>query len=482
MLLACANVATAQGVLTLDDCRRMALENNKGLRQADLKREETHNLERVAMWQMLPKVSATGGYVWTEKSVSLLSEEQKERIAHLGDGVEADISAALHGELDDVPLVGELIADRLDNVLSGSSFVGNLNQAGQNIVNGLETDTRNMGGVAVTLTQPLYLGGKLAALHRTAALMEHLADVEYGKEERATIVSVDEAYWQVVSVQHKKMLAERYAALLDTLERNVALAVEADMATTGDLAKVRVKRNEAQMSLTKATNGLALAKMLLAERCGMPLDSEFVLVEELSDAPSDTPSLVVHSPLDMDSVYARRPEMQMLRISDSIAHQSVRIAASALKPNVVATAGYLATNPNVFDGFSNTWGGTWMAGVVAQVPIFHPGGVYAIKAAKAKQRETQMKMREAEELIALQVKKVGYEHELAQRKMEQAASNLAMAEENLRLADESYRAGVCSSSDLMAAQTAWMQAEGEVLDARIEIVMTSVYLNQALGK
>ena len=64
---------------------------------------------------------------------------------------------------------------------------------------------------------------------------------------------------------------------------------------------------------------------------------------------------------------------------------------------------------------------------------------------------------------------------------EQAESNLDMANENLRLADESFKAGVCSSSDLMMAQTAWLQAEGEVLDARIEIEMTKLYLEQALG-
>lgn len=478
-LISIGNIV-AQQVLTLDDCRRMALDSNRTLRQADIKREETHYLERAAMWQMLPKVSAVGGYVWTEKSVNLLSDEQKERISHIGDNVETDISNALHQRLDDVPLVGDMLADRLGDVVAGTGISSRLNGAGQEIVDGLQTDTRNMGGVAVTLNQPIYLGGKLVALHRTAALLEHLAGVEYNKEERATLVAVDEAYWQVISVQQKVLLAERYAALLDTLEHNVALAVEAEMATTGDLAKVRVKRNEAQMNLTKATGGLALAKMLLAERCGMPLDAEFTLSEELSLSHPDTAALGAQS-VALGDVYAHRPEMQMLRISDSIAREGVRVAASALKPNVMATAGYMMTNPNVFDGFSNSWGGTWMAGVVAQVPIFNPSGVYAVKAAKAKRRETAIKMQEAEELIALQVSKVRHEHELALKRMTQAESNLAMANENLRLADESYREGVCSSSDLMAAQTAWLQAQTEVLDAHIDVAMTKVYLSQALG-
>ena len=477
VLLAVQATAGAQpGVLTLDNCRRLAMENNRSLKQAALKCDETKALERAALWEMLPSVSAVGGYVWTERSVNLLSEEQKDRLGHLGDNLESDISAALHSELSEVPLFGDALADRLDNVLIGSRVGDRLNSAGQGLVDELETDTRHMGAVAVTLTQPIYVGGKLLALHRSAELLNHLAGVELGKEEQDVLVSVDEAYWQVVSVQQKLALASRYAALLDTLERNVMLAVEAETATLGDLAQVRVKKGEAQMNLTKATNGLALAKMLLAERCGLPVDTEFE-VETGIGAPYNA----VRPAADVATALENRAEMRMLRISDSLAQQGVRVAASALKPNIVATAGYMASNPNVFNGFSNSWGGTWMAGVVAQVPLFHPAGAYAVKAAKAKRMETQWKMKESEELIALQVSKLRYGCELSAKKLAQAESNLTAAEENLRLADASYKAGVCSSSDLMAAQTAWMQAEGEVLDAQIELEMDNVYLKQAMG-
>ena len=447
-----------------------------------MKREQTDAMEKVALMQMFPKVSANGGYTWMEKSVNLLSDEQKERINHMGDKVQSDISASLHEQLGTLPIGGDLLANRLDGVLANSSLSTNLNNVGSEIVQGLETDTRNAGFGVVTLTQPIYMGGKLLAAYRTARLLDELSGIEYDKKREETLVAVDEAYWQVVSVQHKKELAEQYAALLDTLEHNVQLAVEAEMATKGDLAKVRVKRNEAQMNLTKATNGLALAKMLLAQRCGMPLDSDFVVNDECGDmaATSDNSSYTIPN-ASLDEVYERRGEMRMLRISDSIAREGVRMAASTLKPNIAVSGGYLLTNPNVFNGFSNTWGGTWMAGVVVNVPLVHVGGIYAIKAAKAKRREIEYQTEEAKELIELQVNKVRYELELAYKKKVQAESSLVQAEENLRLADESFKAGMCSSSDLMMAQTAWLQAQTELVDADIEIAMGKVYLRQALG-
>ena len=485
LALLLAGAAGAQETLSLDTCRARALRANRGLKQAETKVEETAAMEKVALWQMLPKVSANGGYVWTEKSVNLLSDEQKQRLSTMGDEIQADISSAIHQELSDYNVsvgsvnlpVGDAIAGRLDNALTNANLSGKLNDVGNDIIDGMTTDTRNVSGGLVSVTQPVYMGGKLMSLHRSAALMHSLAGVELTQKQQQTLISVDEAYWQVVSVEHKKELAEQYAKLLDTLEHNVELLMEAEMATRGDLAKVRVKRNEAQMNLTKATNGLVLSKMLLAERCGMPLDSEF----EVDDYPT-SPAQLDSRDVDIESVWEKRSEIRMLGIADSMAREGVRMASSALKPNVAVSGGYLFTNPNVFDGFKNEWGGTWTAGVVVNVPILHPAGIYAVKAAKAKRREAAYQLEEAKEMIALQVKKLDCELTLAYKHLAQAESDLEAAESNLDLADESFKAGMCSSSDLMAAQTAWMKAQNEVIDARIETVMGEVYLNQALGK
>ena len=467
----------AQQVLTLEQCRAKALEANKGLKMSEEKMVETENLRKVALWQMLPKVGATGGYTWMEKNINLLSDEQKERINNMGTTIQNNLDQSIREETANLPIGGQYIGDLLTNILNNTDLSSSLNNIGHDITQGFETNTHNTSFGVVTLSQPIYLGGRLMALYKSAALLNRLSGIEYDKKKEETLISVDEAYWQVVSVKHKKELAEQYAALLDTLNHNVEELVTAEMATKGDLAKVRVKYNEAQMSLTKATNGLALAKMLLAQRCGMPLDSDFDVSED-----NPTLSLTQHQTFNMDEVWQNRREMQMLRISDSIARQGVRIAVASLKPNIAFTSGYLFSNPNLFNGFQNEWGGTWMAGVAVNVPILHPGGIYSVKAAKAKRREVAYQIEEAQQMIELQVNKLNYELELAYKKLDQSQSNLVQSEENLRLADESFKAGMCSSSDLLAAQTAWLSAKSDILDAEIEIEMNSVYLKQALGK
>ena len=477
MILGCGSAA-GQQILTLEDCRAKALAGNHSIQRAEERMSETEYLRKAALWQMLPRVSANGGYTWTQKSVNLLSKEQEERLYNMGYTVRDGLNSALREDLSSLPIGGELISQQLARIINSSSLTSSLNSVGNDIVQAMDIDTRNIGVGTVTLSQPLYTGGKLLSIYRTAALVSRMSGIEYERQCEETLIAVDEAYWQVVSVRQKKELAEQYVSLLTRLNSDVEEMVAAEVATRGDLAKVRVKLNEAQMNLTKATNGLALAKMLLAQRCGMELTADYEVVTPESFADSSNAA----DTIDMSSVLKNRKELQMLRIGDSMAREGVRLAAATLKPNVAVTGGYLFSNPNLFDGFKNEFGGTPMASVAVNIPICHPAAIYTLKAAKARQREAEHQRKEAEELIELQVNKANCELQLAGKKLDQALSNVDQAEENLKLATESFTAGACSSSDLMGAQTAWMAAKSDELDARIEITMMKVYLKQALGE
>ena len=95
----------AQRLLTLDSCRAMALRNNKQMGVAKMKQEVSANLRKSARTQYLPKVNAVGGYVWMNREVSLLNDDQKAALSNLGTNTSAKLEDALS------PLVAALPAD-----------------------------------------------------------------------------------------------------------------------------------------------------------------------------------------------------------------------------------------------------------------------------------------------------------------------------------------------------------------------------------
>ena len=62
------------------------------------------------------------------------------------------------------------------------------------------------------------------------------------------------------------------------------------------------------------------------------------------------------------------------------------------------------------------------------------------------------------------------------------ASNLAKAVENLRQAQLSFREGVATLTNVFEAQTAWLSASSQQIDAQIDLTMARVYLLNATGQ
>ena len=94
------------------------------------------------------------------------------------------------------------------------------------------------------------------------------------------MLEVDEAYWRVVSVENKLKLAKEYRNLIAQLDSNITVMIDEGVATKADALKVKVKLNEADVTVTKAENGLSLSKMALNQLCGLPLNNDYTLADE----------------------------------------------------------------------------------------------------------------------------------------------------------------------------------------------------------
>jgi len=178
----------------------------------------------------------------------------------------------------------------------------------------------------------------------------------------------------------------------------------------------------------------------------------------------------------MDGIFADRPETRSLTLASEIYDRKAKIARADLMPKVVLTAGYLITNPNLYNGFSHNWeGGSFNAGVLVSVPLFH-GMEATSKYRKAKAEATlyESKLQEARELITLQVTQQRKQLDESRKQLETATSHLAAA-------TVGFEAGVVTTDTVLAAQTAWMQAHSECIDSGTQLQLAASRLARAEG-
>ena len=81
----------------------------------------------------------------------------------------------------------------------------------------------------------------------------------------------------------------------------------------------------------------------------------------------------------------------------------------------------------------------------------------------------------------MQVTQLRKQREEAYEHLRMAESNLENAEENMRVATIGFEEGVIEANTALAAQTAWLQAHSEYIDAGIELQMNAVNLRKAEG-
>lgn len=472
-LLSTTILLKAQSTLSLDSCRALAIANNKELLIGQEKINAAHYQRKAAFTNYLPNLSGTGAYMRNQKEFSLLNDAQKGALSGLGTSLSGPLQQAsqvigqLHPEL--APLLSQL----------GSTMVPALNEAGNSIVDAFRTDTRNVYAGALTLTQPLYMGGKIRAYNKITQYAEELAREQHNSGMQEVILSTDQTYWQVVSLTGKKRLAEGYLKLLQKLDSDVEKMINEGVATKADGLSVRVKVNEAEMTLTKVEDGLSLSKMLLCQLCGIDLSTPITLADEKLE---DIPTLSVTPSFDMTEAYANRPEIRSLELATKIYHQKVNVVRAEHLPSLALMGNYMVTNPSVFNGFENKFKGMWNVGVMLQLPIWHWGeGTYKVKAAKAEARIAQYQLEDAKEKIELQVSQSAFKVNEAAKKLTMATKNMEKAEENLRYATLGFEEGVIATSNVLEAQTAWLSAQSDKIDAQIDVKLTEIYLQKSLG-
>ena len=330
LLLLFGKMVSAQQTLSLQECRDLAVKNNKELRIAEEKIRMADYEKKAALTKYFPQISANGAYMWNQKDLNLLDMGQ----------LSSSLASSLGG-LAQLPVVQQTVG----------------------AINDLQhLDIQNVWVGNVALVQPVFMGGKIVTYNQITAYAKELAMSMNDQKLQDLLYKTDETYWQVVSLVNKKKLADAYVELLRKTDEDMAALIAEGVATQADGLSVKVKLNEAEMAQTKVNNGLALSRMLLAQLCGLPLTDTLTLADEQLD---NFPVEERTTSVDVNQAFMNRNELKSLDLASKIYKKKERIVLADLLPTVAFSANYFVTNPNLFNGFKNDFAGMFNLGVIA---------------------------------------------------------------------------------------------------------------------
>lgn len=474
-VMCCTQLSAQNETLTLDSCRVLALRNNKQVRISLEEIKAAHHEQKAAFANFLPKISAEGAYLHNNRNLSLLDKEQRSSLQSIGSDIKEGTAKTFQELVTAFPEASGII-----DAISKTDIETPLNAIGSSISDLLTFDTRNIYIAALSLSQPLFMGGKIIAYNKIARLVKNIAIHQHENTLQQTIIDTDQAYWQTVSLSHKQRLANSFVVLLEKLHSDVEKMKNEGVATQADLLSVNVRLNEAKIALLRAENGLKLSRMLLCQICGLPMQTPITLFDENTNDTETKNKNTTYATIE--EALQNRPELKSLRLAAEIEKQKIRITRADYLPQLLLSVNYLTSNPSIGDGFKKKFRGTWNITLALKIPILNWGeGINKTAAAKAQSNISKLKLADAREKIELQVQQAIQTLNEAYKRQILAQSTIKSAEENLHNAKRGFAEGVLTSENVMEAQTAWLQAHSESIDAHIDIIMSYTYLQKATG-
>ena len=441
MAAVAVHAASAQEVLTMEQCRTLALQHNKEIAAAKMQTASAQYMRKSYKALYLPDFSASGNALY-----------------HTADGV--------------LSIPGGNLPTFVPGADGKPQFDGRYA-----LFPGMDFDYK-IGFVysaGVQVKQPIYQGGKIIAANRIARLTEQMSVENERLTASEVILNTENAYVLMVKALELQKVAVKYNSLLTELLKNVQSAYRHGLKPQNDVLKVQVKLNESELQLRKAENAIRLARMNLCHCIGRPLIDEITVADSL-------PALVAGVESGVLDITAR-PEYAILEKKVAIAEQQVKLNRSELLPKVGVQAGYAYTHGvKVRDNYLFDNGGFSVL-LNVQVPLFHFGErSNKVRSARAALQQQQLEQQSLNEMMTLELAQALNNLDEARMECEIADRSLAQADENRRLSDSQYRVGLETLSDNLEAQVLWQQAYETQISSRYQLYLTYLAYQKAAGK
>ena len=306
----------------------------------------------------------------------------------------------------------------------------------------------------ITVTQPIYAGGKILAGNRMAKIGSEIAGQQLRLTRMDVLADTDNAYWSLVAVRQKVTMLRSLKALVDTLYNQTAVAVSAGMATDNDLLKISSRRSEIDYNLHKAANGVDLCRLSLCPETG------------ISDA-------------------SLRPEINMLEKQVEFNKQQVKSSRADMLPTIGLMGGYTYFgNIKMKGAISQEFkDGIGLAMLSVNIPIFHWGeNIKKVKKAKLDLLNSELTLQKNTDLISVEIRQAIQNLNDGFTMVAVAKTAMDEADENLRVTRARYATSMATVSDMLDAQSQWQQSYSNLIEAQTQYKIYETAYLKATGR
>jgi outer membrane protein TolC len=330
------------------------------------------------------------------------------------------------------------------------------------------------------LQWPIYTGGRLDALARVARIEATASADDIATARRDLTLEITRAYWALVTATESLRVVEESVARIDAHLTDVRNQLAAGLVPPSDVFTVDAQASRQRMLTVQARSNRDIVEAELARLVGAPPGTPVetaAALDALAPPPAAFDGLI-------EAARQQRPERAALVKRAGAAGERARAAAAGTKPTVAVSGGvdYASPNPRIFPR-EDAWRTSWDASVNVSWPIFDGGRARSeMTEAAALTRAVQERLADFDASLAVEIRQRVSEIASSRAAIEAATDAVRSATEARRVLGDRFAAGVATSTDVLDAQVALLQADLDRTQAIANAHLADARLARALGK
>jgi outer membrane protein len=326
---------------------------------------------------------------------------------------------------------------------------------------------------------PLYTGGRLQALERAARAEADASTDDLASARADLTLEISRAYWNLVTASEARRVVEQAVLRIDAHLRDVRNQLAAGLVPPNDVLSVEAQASRQRMLSVQAAAARDVAATELGRLVGAPEGP--IEAAEPPDAAPPPPASIDEL---VDAARRQRPERAALLKRVAAADERGHAAAGGVHPTIAANGGvdYANPNPRIFPR-EETWKTSWDASVNLTWALFDGGRARAeVAEAAAAGRAARERLNDFDAALGAEVRQREREVEASRASITAADDAVRAATEARRVVGERFAAGVATSTDVLDAQVALLQAELDRTQALAAAHLADARLARAVGR
>ncbi len=326
---------------------------------------------------------------------------------------------------------------------------------------------------------PIFTGFRLENTSSMMELNAKASEKDYEAERSRLVYDIKVAYWTIKNLEASLQSLKENIRQLNSHLNDIQNFYKAGMATENEVLKVKVQVSNLELTKIDIENALNLSKINLCILLGLPATTNITLTSESNFELKDYDDL---NKL-LNFAFSRRSDLQAMELRKEASRKAIGIAKSGWFPQIFFGANYNYNRPNQrLMPLQDKFYGTWDISITLSYDIWNwMGTKYQTQQAQETFYQAEMAYQQMKDAITLDVSQNYYAYKKAKEKISIAKLTVQQSEENYRVTAEKFRTGLVTSSELLDAEVALLNAKISYNNSLLEYEISKARLEKSIN-